>query len=260
MWFLSHDVLLYWWYGEDTRPFDRKVLQFDALDFHHDILCALKPYVLSLHKGELEPSTGQTRYMYVTAHWKHLSNHKSGWPSTDITTSPGFLGFQVQLNFGQGLKHFGHVQFSTLGAIMCAAAQMDKRLRDRESIFKWVVYMYQSNRKGKGQEAARQWTSEIREALKITMSRLDTMLDTFRSIRCLVKGPRAKIPRHLITLSDDDMCTYVDCIWHRLVSIKVIHMRYFWRLYEKAQIRLHAPGGSGRKRDLEAFERDWGGV
>jgi plasmid stabilization system protein ParE len=117
----------------------------------------------------VEPSTGQTRYTHVTAHWKNPSNHKSGWASTDITTASDFLGFQVQPNFGQAggkIKHFGHVQFATLGAIMCAAAQVDKRLRDRESILKWVVYMYEANRKGKGQEAARQWTSEIRKALK----------------------------------------------------------------------------------------------
>lgn len=49
-------------------------------------------------------------------------------------------------------------------------------------------------------------------------------------------------------------------IWLAIVTILRIQRDFYWKLYERLQVRLCQAGGKGRKRDIEAFETDMSGT
>lgn len=73
--------------------------------------------------------------------------------------------------------------------------------------------------------------------------------------RAVFLPPLTKLPRSLITLVDLGL-TDVEILWHLVVCARRVWHTYIWRLHERVQIRLCAHGGTGRARDLAAFEAD----
>jgi hypothetical protein len=166
----------YWWSDVDGMESNKLLFHPTELpprlmDNNSHPRNSLEPHVYSLRKGGLEGTTAQPAYKHVNVHFRNPGNHKNAKHQTDITAASNFLGYQVQPNYGAnngGMKNFGHVKYSMLGAIMCAASKLDVRLQERHSIRQWVAYMCNAQKAGheSGQKAAEKWLDEVSDAVK----------------------------------------------------------------------------------------------